>query len=85
MATLAEQIRSHANKAFIEPARRAGRTDAVVVAADVHKDLKLKDRMPAVCAALDAHKFQETFGIVLSQRSGPLQGATATWRFSLRK
>ena len=84
MPILAEQIRSYANKAFIEPARRAGRTDAVIVAADVHRDLKFKDRMPAVCGALDAQKFQEDYRVILSSRSGPRQGATATWRFSLQ-
>ena len=85
MSTLAEQIRSYANKAFIDPARRAGRTDTVIVAADVHRDLRFKDRMPAVCGALDAQKFQDEYRVILSSRSGPKQGATATWRFSLKR
>jgi len=85
MASLAEQIRSYANKAFIESARRAGRTETVIVAGDVHKDLRLVNRMPAVCGALDARKFQQDYGIVLGNRGGPQQGATARWVFSLRK
>jgi 5-methylcytosine-specific restriction enzyme B len=85
MAILAERIRTHANTAFIAPARRAGRTEVTIVAGDVHKDMKLLSRMPAVCAALDTQKFQEDYDVVLSSRSGPAQSSTATWRFSLRK
>ena len=56
--------------------------ETVIVAGDVHKDMRLKSRMPAVCAALDAQKFQDEYGVVLSSRAGPKQGSTATWRFS---
>jgi 5-methylcytosine-specific restriction protein B len=81
----ANKIRKHVNDAFIEPARRAGRTEVSVNAGDVHKDLRLDNRMPAVCAALDATKFQDTYRVVLSRRSGPKQGSTATWLFSIEK
>jgi hypothetical protein len=40
--------------------------------------------MPAVCAALDAAKFQSENQVVLSRRSGPRQGANASWAFSLQ-
>jgi 5-methylcytosine-specific restriction enzyme B len=85
MPTLAEQIRIYVNRAFIEPARRAGRTEVTIVAGEVHRDMKLRSRMPAVCAALDAGKFEDEFGVVLSSRSGPRQSSTTTWRFSLRR
>ncbi len=85
MTSLAEQIRVYANRAFIEPARRAGRTEVTIVAGDMHKDMRLTNRMPAVCAALDAQKFQEEYGVVLSSRAGPRQGATAAWKYSLRR
>jgi 5-methylcytosine-specific restriction protein B len=85
MASLAERIRDYANKAFIEPAKRAGRTEVTIVAADVHRDLKLSNRMPAVCGALDAKAFQDDYGAVLRLRTGPRQGAMAAWRFSLRR
>ena len=84
-ANLADRIRAYANKAFIEPARRAGRTEAIIVAGDVHKDMRLESRMPAVCAALDAQKFQDEYRVVLSDRTGPRQSSTVTWRFSIRR
>ena len=81
----ADQIRAYVNKAFVEPARRKGRTEVTVVAADVHADLKLDNRMPAVCSAIDAQKFQEQYNVILSTRSGPRQGSTVTWRFSIQR
>ena len=84
MATMtADQIRAYVNKAFVEPARRFGKTDVVVVAGDVHRHLMLDNRMPAICSALDAQKFQEQYRVMLSGRSGPRQSSTATWRFSI--
>jgi len=80
---LAERIRRHANEAFIEPARRAGRKEVVIVAGDVHKDLRLESRMPAVCGALDTQKFQTEYRVVLTKRTGPHQGSTVTWIFEV--
>ena len=81
----ADRIREYANKAFIEPARNAGIADVAIEAGDVHKDLKLQNRMPAVCSALDAEKFQADYGVMLIHRSGPRQGSTVKWIFSLRQ
>lgn len=83
--SLADKVRRHVNDAFVEPARRGGRTQVSVNAGDVHKDLRLEDRMPAVCASLDAKTFQDTYSVVLSRRSGPKQSSTATWLFSIEK
>jgi hypothetical protein len=81
----ADKIRAYANRVFIEAARKAERTQVLIEAADVHRDLKLKSRMPAVYSALDAQKFQDDFGVLLSSRTGPRQGATVRWTFSLAK
>jgi hypothetical protein len=81
----ADQIRACVNRAYIEPARRAGKTDVVVVAGDVHADLKLDNRMPAICSALDAQKFQEQYRVILSTRSGPRQSSMAIWRFGIQR
>jgi len=83
MESLANKIRCYVNESFIEPARIAGNTSVTVTAGDVHKDLKLESRMPAVCAALDAAKFQEHSRVLLSKRSGPKQSSTVKWVFSI--
>jgi len=83
MTSSAKQIRAYVNEAFIEPARRAGLSETSVTAGDIHKDLRLLNRMPAVCSAIDSKKFQDQFGVAVRQRTGPRQGSTATWVLSL--
>ena len=79
----ADQIRAHVNRAFVDPARRAGQSHVVVAADDIHADLKLENRFPAVCSALDAQRFARQFRVELSRRSGPRQGSTVKWRFNI--
>ena len=81
----ADTIRAYVHKAYIEPARKAGRTQVIVGADQVHKDLRLNARFPLVCSALDAKKFQDDYRVLLSSRTGPLQGSTVKWTFSLKK
>ncbi len=81
--SLAEKIRGYVNEAFVAPARKAGLTHVSIVSGDVHKDMRLDNRMPAVCAALDATKFQDQYRVVLSRRTGPKQSSTVTWYFSI--
>jgi hypothetical protein len=42
--------------------------------------MKLEQRTPAVCSALDAKKFLSDNNLKLVQRTGPKQGMTATWK-----
>ena len=57
--SLADRIRQHVLEEIIEPARKAGRSTVTVRSGDVHSELGLKSRMPAVCSALDAQVFCE--------------------------
>jgi 5-methylcytosine-specific restriction enzyme B len=82
-ASKADEIRSHVNEAFIKPARAAGLRTVSVRAGDIHKDLRLESRMPAVCSALGAAKFQATYGVTVNLRVGPPQGSTVTWILAL--
>jgi len=49
------------NKALLEPARRAGKTDVETLAGEIHADLQLDHRMPALFSAPDAQKLQKQF------------------------
>jgi len=46
----ADGIRSYVNRVFIEPARLSGSITVRVNAGDVHRDMALVNRMPAVCS-----------------------------------
>ena len=81
--TLADRIRLHVITHHIAPARNAGETRARVTSGDVHREMDLQDRVPAVCAALDTQKFLDMAGVTMEERSGPPQGATTTFVFGL--
>src|ERR1035441_126542 len=54
LSSSAQGIRSFVYKEYIEPARRKGELRIKVVAGDVHRALKLKNRVPNVCQVLDS-------------------------------
>ncbi len=81
---LADQIRQYVRDHIISPARRDGDSTVAVRAGDVHDALRLENRMPAVCGALDARIFLEYAQVKLVQREGPRQGANAHWTFGLK-
>ena len=80
-ATLAERIRRHVIDQHIAKARDAGASEIRVRAGDVHGELGLQDRMPAVCSALDTQIFLDLAEVEMTGRSGPPQGATTTFVF----
>lgn len=79
----ADQIRKYVLDQIIEPARRQSRSLVQVHAAEVHAAMKLENRFPAVCSALDADKFLGEARVTLVRRSGPKHGSTAEWVFGL--
>jgi len=84
----ADEIRAYVNRVFIEPARKSGKTSVQVVSGDVHKDMRkdmgLENRMPAVCSALDARKFEDEYRVITSSRVGPRRSSTVCWLFAIK-
>jgi type I restriction enzyme, R subunit len=78
---LAERIRRFAFDNYVEPVRGAPDAEIRIRAGDVHRDMKLSGRMPAVCGALDANIFRSDFGLELQRRTGPRLGANVEWVF----
>jgi hypothetical protein len=81
--TQADNIREFVNRIWIEPPRKAGRSEVTVRSGDVHTDMCLESRMPAVCSALDAGKFEDTFRVRKSRRAGPKQSSTVEWTIAI--
>ena len=79
----AERVREYVYESYIVPARKKHLPAVTVVSGPVAKALKLNDRMPLVCGAIGALKFQTKYGLRVLQRTGPQAGATATWVFSI--
>lgn len=79
----ADDIRDFAFKEIIEPARKQGKHTVTIRAGDVHRDMGLYDRMPAVCSALGSKKFEDRFNVKRLKMEGPLQGANALFTFEI--
>ena len=76
-----DEVRAYVLSNYVVPARNSHSTQVTVVAGDVAKALKL--RMHLVCDALGALKFEKECGVNLRERTGPRQGATATFTFAV--
>jgi hypothetical protein len=79
-----DQIRRHAAEKYVLPARKARLEEFEIVAGDVHRDLRLQNRVPIVCSALRSNKFLTENGLVLVDQSGPPSGMSTTVRFKYR-
>lgn len=83
MKSLADRIREHIEEHHVRPARAASCQEVTIRAGDVHSEMGLASRMPAVCAALDSRLLADRSRLRLLSRSGPHQGANVFFRFSL--
>ena len=80
---VADAIRAFTCRRYIEPARWRGDTRVEIRMGDVHRDMGLKDRLPAVCSAIQAEKFRTGCRVALIGQQGPLQGSNRILTFKL--
>ena len=69
-----DTIRSYAVKQYVAVARRKGEKRVRIMAGDVHRALKLKNRVPNVCNALTSRIFLEQNHLAIEDVSGPPSG-----------
>ena len=79
----ADTIREFACRHYVEPARKAGKKQLTIRMGDVHSAMGLKDKLPAVCSALQASKFQTDCRLALLNQDGPLQGSNRVLTFEI--
>lgn len=79
----ADLLRAFLVRRYVRPAQAQGLLEIEIRAGDVHKEIGLTNRMPAVCSVLDGKLFREQNRLELVGRSGPPQGANAVFRFRL--
>ena len=80
----ADDIRVFACQRYVEPARKAGKKRVTIRMGDVHKAMMgLKDRLPAVCSAIQAEKFWTGCRVALLDQQGPLQGSNRLLTFEV--
>jgi len=81
--TLADRIRQFALSNYITPARSRGETVVSIRAGDIHSQMGLSSRHPAVCSALGSNIFENMCGIERISLEGPIHGANAVFTFKL--
>ena len=73
-----ELVREHAAQAYVAPARHRGEKSFSVNVGLVHKALRLGNRVPLVCTALESQKFQRQNHLRLISKNGPPSGQSTT-------
>ena len=79
----ADSIREYVEEEYIEPARARGERTFTVRTGDVADAMGLQKRLPAVCTALGANKFEDDCGVKRTACEGPLNGANLRLTFRI--
>ena len=82
---LADRIREFADEHYIQPVRERGERQFTIRAGDIHSEMGLHARLPAVCAALGANKFEDHYAVRRLSVDGPLNGANCVLSFEIRR
>ncbi len=80
----ADDVRKYCKDYIIDPARKRGEKQISIRAGDIHNAMGYKNRLPLVCSALGANKFQEFAGVERISVSGPTNGANAVFTFRIK-
>jgi hypothetical protein len=81
--TLADRIRDFVIRKRIQPARDRGDHSIELVVRDVHNEMGLEQKHPAVIAALQSRAFLQNARAKLLSTKGPQQSSAKVFRFEL--
>ena len=73
-----DTIRKYVVTEYLNPAKRTGQKRFSVRAGDVHGALRLRNRVPAVCQALQSEKLLSENGLKIVEKVGPPSGLSTT-------
>ncbi len=80
----ADDVRQYCTSNIVAPARRRGEKQVSIRAGDVHSAMRYANRMPLVCAALGATKFETLAAVERLSLTGPTNGANAIFTFLIK-
>lgn len=81
--TLANEIRKYCNETRIIPARTKGEKIVKIRAGDIRDEMNLKNKMPAICGALQALKFETYANVKRTSIEGPGSGVNCIMTFEI--
>jgi 5-methylcytosine-specific restriction enzyme B len=79
----ADEIRGHVIRKHFEPARAAEKKELTLCAGDIHKELNLEQRMPAVCSVLGSNRLERVARVKRLKMEGPHNGANALFTYEV--
>jgi hypothetical protein len=80
--SVSDLIRNYVAENYLKPAIRRGESSFVVNVGEVHKGLKLSNRVPQVCSALESKKLLEENQLRVVSKTGPPSGQSTTVTFT---
>ena len=80
--SVSDLIRNHVRETYRKTAIREGKRTFTVSVGAVHKALRLANRVPQVCAALESRKLLEENQLRIVAKTGPPSGQSTTVTFT---
>ena len=80
----ADDVRQYCVNNIVATARGRGEKQISIRAGDIHRAMGYTNRMPLVCAALGAKKFEISAGLERLSLTGPTNGANAIFTFLIK-
>lgn len=80
--SVSDLIRDHICEVYLKAAMRRGENTFAVNVGAVHKALKLANRVPQVCAALESKKLLDENQLRIVSKTGPPSGQSTTVTFT---
>jgi hypothetical protein len=80
--SVSDLIRVHVAESYLKPAIRTGESTFAVNVGNVHRALKLTNRVPQVCSALESRKLLEENHLRILSKTGPPSGQSTTVTFT---
>jgi len=80
--SVSDLIRDHLSETYLKAAKREGKRTFTVSVGAVHKALRLANRVPQVCAALESRKLLEENQLRIVSKTGPPSGQSTTVTFT---
>ena len=80
----ADDVRQYCINNIVAPARSRGEKQISIRAGDIHSAMGYTNRMPLVCAALGAKKFEPLARVERLSLTGPTNGANAIFTFLIK-
>ena len=77
-----DTVRRHAYEKYVAQARRRNEKTVSINVGEVHRALRLNNRVPLVCAALSSKKFLTEHSLRIVSKTGPPSGQSTTVTFS---